>query len=313
MKMLDLFSGIGGFALAAQWVWGDDLEIVSFCEIDKFCQKVLKKHWPDVPICEDIRRLNHEFIANGKSYRLETGRVAQRQHREQSSRKDKTPQIDVLTGGFPCQPFSVAGQRRAREDDRYLWPEMLEVVREFNPRWVVGENVAGIINLALDEVCASLEMEGYEVWPLVIPACAKNAPHRRDRVWIIGCNPFGMGLSGNARRRTRKEFADGYCDDADTTSKRQQGQGEHKRPLCAKTDKNREANTVAGNNSEWNKNWIEVAAELCGVDDGLSAELDGFKLSRSKHRQERIKSLGNAIVPQIAEVILRAIKKIDSL
>lgn len=168
MRHLDLFSGIGGFSLAASWVW-DDLEIVSFCEQDKFCQKVLKKHWPDVPIFDDIYTL----------------------------KGDQFGAVDIITGGFPCQPFSVAGKQRGSEDDRYLWPEMLRVIKEAKPRWVVGENVTGIINLALDDVLASLENIGYETQAFIIPACGVDAPHRRDRVWIVA-------HSERNRRRSRR-------------------------------------------------------------------------------------------------------------
>jgi len=164
--MLDLFSGIGGFSLAATVVWDNKLEIVSFVENDVFCQKVLNKHWPNVPIHDDIKTFK------GDCY-FET--------------------IDLLTGGFPCQPFSIAGKRGGREDDRYLWPEMLRVISEVRPTWVLAENVAGIVNLALDQVCSDLEGEGYEVQSFIIPACAVNAPHRRDRVWIVGyCNQEGL-------------------------------------------------------------------------------------------------------------------------
>ena len=137
------------------------MKTIAFCEKDKFCQKVLKKHWPDVPVFEDIAKLKGEMIH-------ET--------------------IDLICGGFPCQPFSVAGKRKGKEDVRHLWPEMLRIIQETNPSFVLGENVAGIINLELEQVCIDLESEGYEVQPFIIPACAVNAPHRRDRVWIIGYN-----------------------------------------------------------------------------------------------------------------------------
>jgi len=153
---LDLFSGIGGFALAAGWA---GFRTVGFCEIEPYCQAVLKKHWPQVPIHNDIRELR------GGGQR-----------------------IDLLTGGFPCQPFSVAGKRRGKDDDRHLWPQMLRIIEESKPSWIIGENVAGIIPMELDKVCADLEAVGYEVQPLVIPACAIDASHKRDRVWIIANN-----------------------------------------------------------------------------------------------------------------------------
>ena len=154
MKHIDLFSGIGGFALAASRVWNDH-EVVSFVEKDKYCQKVLKKHWPMVPISEDI----YEF---------------------------KGQKVNLITGGFPCQPFSCAGKQRGTQDDRYLWPEMLRVIRESKPEWVVGENVTGIIGMALDQTITDLEDEDYTVSAFIIPACAVDAPHQRNRVWIVG-------------------------------------------------------------------------------------------------------------------------------
>ncbi len=154
---MDLFSGIGGFALAASWA---GFETVQFCEIDPFCRQVLNKNFPGVPIHDDIRTLTADNVVGGP--------------------------IDLLTGGFPCQPFSVAGKRRGSEDNRHLWPEMARVIDEVRPRWVLGENVAGFIPMALDDCLADLESIGYDAWAVVVPACAVGAWHRRDRVWIIG-------------------------------------------------------------------------------------------------------------------------------
>jgi DNA (cytosine-5)-methyltransferase 1 len=164
---LDLFSGIGGFALAAKW---NGYRTVGFCDNEPYAQGVLKKHWPDVPCHKDIREVRGELYAG----------------------------VTLLTGGFPCQPFSVAGKQRGKDDNRYLWPEMLRVIRKARPAWIIGENVAGIVNLALDQVCADLEGEGYEVEPIIIPACAVDAPHRRDRVWILA-NSQRTGLEGHRR------------------------------------------------------------------------------------------------------------------
>lgn len=154
MNHIDLFSGIGGFALAAHWA-GFQTEV--FCERDEFCQKVLHKHWPAAPIVDDIFRFDGTRHAGAT----------------------------LLTGGFPCQPYSCAGKKMGNEDDRALWPEMFRVIIECRPHWVVAENVLGIVDMALDGVLSDLEEEGYEVGTLVIPACAVNAPHRRDRVWIV--------------------------------------------------------------------------------------------------------------------------------
>jgi DNA (cytosine-5)-methyltransferase 1 len=177
MRHVDLFTGIGGFALAAQWCWGDEYEPVVFCEKDKYCQKVLRKHWPDVPIINDIYGV-----------------------------RDENLRADVVTGGFPCQPFSTAGKRRGTRDDRFLWPEMLRIIRELRPTWVVAENVTGIIKMAIDIVLADLEMEGYACQSLIIPACAVDAKHRRNRVWIVGY-AGGGGQSGDVWGRTDQKSA----------------------------------------------------------------------------------------------------------
>jgi len=151
---LDLFSGIGGFAIAARWA---GFRTVGFCEWEPYCQKLLKQHWPGVPVHGDIRDLD------GTKYKGTT----------------------IITGGFPCQPFSHAGKQRGKEDNRYLWPEMLRVIREAGPRWVLGENVAGIVNMALDQVLVDLEAQGYTTGSVIVPACAVDAPQRRDRCWIL--------------------------------------------------------------------------------------------------------------------------------
>jgi DNA (cytosine-5)-methyltransferase 1 len=153
-KVGSLFSGIGGMDLGLQRV---GMEIAWQVEIDEFCNKVLEKHWPDVKRYGDIK--------NVKGTELGT--------------------VNVICGGFPCQPFSNAGKRRGKEDDRYLWPEMLRVVSEVRSDWVIGENVGGFINMGLDNCISDLENQGYEVQAFIIPACAVNAPHRRDRVWIV--------------------------------------------------------------------------------------------------------------------------------
>ena len=160
MTHLSLFSGIGGLDLAAEWA---GFITVGQCEWADYPTKVLEKHWPNVPRWRDIRTLTKEdfFARTG----LRT--------------------VDVVSGGFPCQPFSQAGKRRGKEDDRYLWPEMLRVIRELQPAWVVGENVPGIVSLALDEVLSDLEGEGYTCQPFIIPAAAVDAPHRRDRCAIV--------------------------------------------------------------------------------------------------------------------------------
>jgi len=159
MKQASLFSGIGGFDLAAEWMgW----ENVFHCEWNPFCKKILNYYWPNAVSYDDITKTD---------FTVWRGR------------------IDILTGGFPCQPYSVAGKRKGKDDERHLWPEMLRAIREIQPRWIVGENVSGIITwnggLVFEEVQTDLEAEGYEVQTYVLPAASVNAPHKRDRVWFV--------------------------------------------------------------------------------------------------------------------------------
>ena len=161
IRILDICSGIGGFSLGLESTGGFDT--VAFCEFDDFCRKVLNKHWPDVPIYKDLKEIGNE-----------PERIIQ--------------DFDLICGGIPCQPFSVAGKKKGKEDDRHLWPYMYEIIKHKKPSWVIVENVGGFVNVALDDVCLDLEAQGYATQSFVIPACSVEAPHRRDRVWILGKN-----------------------------------------------------------------------------------------------------------------------------
>jgi DNA (cytosine-5)-methyltransferase 1 len=172
---LGLFEGIGGFSLAARWMgW----ETLAWCEWNEFGQRILRHHFPEAEGFGDITKTDFTKYAN---------------------------RIDILTGGFPCQPYSLAGKRKGKEDERHLWPEMLRAIREIRPPYVVGENVFGLINwnggMVFNEVQTDLEAEGYEVWAYVLPACAINAPHRRDRVWFVAYNQH----NGNRRREQQQK------------------------------------------------------------------------------------------------------------
>ena len=159
IRILDICSGIGGFSLGLESTGGFDT--VAFCEFDDFCRKVLNKHWPDVPIYKDLKEIGNE-----------PERIIQ--------------DFDLICGGIPCQPFSVAGKKKGKEDDRHLWPYMYEIIKHKKPSWVIVENVGGFVNVALDDVCLDLEAQGYATQSFIIPACSVEAPHRRDRIWILG-------------------------------------------------------------------------------------------------------------------------------
>jgi DNA (cytosine-5)-methyltransferase 1 len=354
MNHLDLFSGIGGFAIAVDEVFGKSEHI--FCEIDSYCQALLKKRFPGSKIYGDIRTLSSERLTAD----TELKRPIQCEHEERTRHEEGVLEgysgVDILTGGFPCQPFSQAGKRKGTDDNRYLWPEMLRVIRDFKPTWVIAENVRGLLTIeqgmVFEQVCLDLENEGYEVQPFVIPAVAKNAPHRRDRVWFIANRNIRASRSGNesksrakahekplpnntnnnasnsnarwVQRYERESLEEGavtrsskQCNAPDTANdgphSPQDTEGNRKRDDRNTAGKNKlcepkRSDTLRAKTTGWNQNWLEVATELCGVDDGLPAELHGLKLSKARHRVERLKALGNAIVPQVAIEIMKAIK-----
>ena len=333
MRHGSLFYGIGGFDLAAEWMgW----ENVFHCEWNPFGQKILHYYWPQAKQYHDITQTDFTIHRGG---------------------------IDILTGGFPCQPYSMAGKRKGKEDERHLWPEMLRAIREIAPRYIVGENVLGLVNwdggLVFDEVQADLESAGYEVATVVIPAAAVNAPHGRDRVWFVaentmhsGClqrefneegadirkqrntctgdsericgaemaglttNPDSNGqherngeyekLAGQGREYALGDFGagddDGDVTDADT-------QRFHcKRQSTGMGWKRFGQHDAQGNKSTWQN--FPTQSPICGGDDGLPTELDGITFS--KWRNESIKAYGNAIVPQVAFEIFKAIQTLDA-
>ena len=178
IKILDVCSGIGGFSLGLEATGGFDT--VAFCEYDEFCRKVLNKHWPDVPIYKDLKEIGNEPT-----------RLIQ--------------EFDLICGGIPCQPFSLAGKQKGKEDDRHLWPYMYEIIKHKKPTWVIVENVGGFVNVALDDVCLDLEAEGYATQSFIIPACGVEAPHRRDRIWIIGKNVGNTTDNGRSESKPSEE------------------------------------------------------------------------------------------------------------
>ena len=361
MKHIDLFSGIGGFALAARWA---GIKTVQFVEIDPFCQKVLAKNFSGVPIHDDIKTFHWPITdTESRNDKEQSGTIITEgsfiEGRKQEIRIEHGGHIDtsrnglarrnnptkseplILTGGFPCQPYSCAGKRRGKEDDRALWPEMLRIISEAKPNWVIGENVGGFVNMGLEDCISDLEGEGYEVQAFIIPACAVNAPHRRDRVWIVansGCKygtgatqrrklegqipcqenaslferPNGDGREGNATNTTESGLSESRLAGIGELQT-ETGEGVHDRPEqqdCHAPDtsskglqRNEQPGTLGerpgaqGPASEcpWNESWLEVATRLCRVD------------ARVSNRVDRLKSLGNAVVPQIPYIIMRVI------
>jgi DNA (cytosine-5)-methyltransferase 1 len=333
LRMLDLFSGIGGFSYAGEKLVGG-YETVAFCEYDKHAQKVLRKHWPDTEIIDDVRELANDA------------------ERFRGS-------VDIICGGYPCQPFSLAGIRRGDKDDRHLWPEMLRIIQAVRPTWVIGENVAGHISMGLDEVLSDLEAEGYQARCFVIPAVAADARHRRDRCWIIAHadsegQPDGSineqrlerAIMGNTQydgssavrdigrvqrepdRQTQEieqsegsssgAEAVGNADESDSkgvNSRKpepsEQGgrQGfeagredvpnadsQRLQGVGQKRDNEGSAG-LRGGKARWEKSFWEPEPAICRVVDGVPG------------RVHRLRQLGNSIVPQVAARILWAIKE----
>lgn len=301
----DLFAGIGGFSLALDEVFHGETIKHIFCEWEAFPAAVLKKHWPDGEFWGDIA----ELVAHtgGKRPQGQNGR-------EPRGFTRTGEHLTVLTGGFPCQPFSTAGRRRGTSDDRYKWPEMFAVIQNVAPDWVIAENVRGLVDwndsMVLEQVCTDLEAESYEVWPLIIPAVAVNAPHRRDRVWVIAHSPDKRPESEVGLERQSQQKASQPCheDPAAANSgpqRRQPGSGESLRPESQGAVKQNR------NYPDWQRDWQEIAFATChdAVDDGLPRLVDGVRYSRAKWRRESIKAYGNAIVPEVAMEIFRAIKE----
>lgn len=327
MRHLDLFSGIGGFAYAAREAWGIEYECAAFVERDWFCQQVLTKNFPEAPIVADIRD-----VANADGSRFQGG--------DQEGRFNPG-HVDLVTGGFPCQPFSQAGKRTGTNDDRYLWPEMFRVIRESRPTWVIAENVGGLVTwndgMVLEQVCADLESEGFEVQPFIIPAAAVGAPHRRDRVWFVAYSEDnrqrGLGLERQPDSKATESSSAGR-NDADAEGK-QTGVSRQPRKVDSSDDANpqgigRSAGSTVRQGARarrgrqrfdprsWGADWREVATATCTprMDDGLPARLvrlpDGTTISEARWRRETIKAYGNAIVPQVALRILRIMRELES-
>ena len=262
MNVLDLFSGIGGFSVGLEAT--GKFKTIGFCEKDKFCQKVLRKHWSNVPIYEDIKKLD--------------------------ARKIKA---DVVVGGFPCQSISIAGKQKGKDDDRFLFPEMLRVIKEVQPRWIIGENVSNLINISdgqiLQDIHNSLEAENYEVQTFNITASSQGAWHKRSRVWIVAAN-----TNSRLRRGRGAEFKSGKNQVREFYFKEEEQSEQH---IWSKAVGH---NVISGET----KDWWQTFSKLYRIPHGIQYGLD-------KDRANRIKALGNAIVPQIATEIGKAIIKAE--
>ena len=309
---LDLFSGIGGFAIAAQ---ACGYTTIGFCEKEPYAQQILKERFG----AEGERIHPNPNGGNGSAEPWKQQKELAAKHRGIRPRLHDNiftlngadyAGVDLLTGGFPCQPFSVAGKRLGKADDRAIWPEMLRVIREAKPTWIIGENVAGIVTMELDNILSDLEGIGYAAWPLVIPACAVDARHRRDRVWIVA-HAEGAGQP----RRERAECAGrskpyGQCEtmaDADGTSP--QGNERAERGEQERTEHQQHCGR-------------QLESAVLRMVDGLPERLDGGGTfcqwaeedagtprvtTGIPHRAHRLRGLGNSIVPQVACEIIRAI------
>lgn len=316
MNLLNLFDGIGGFALAAEWMgWNN----VASCEIDPFCRRILDYHFKYDYIYEDIKQADFTGLRG---------------------------RIDLVTGGFPCQPFSLAGKQQGTDDNRYLFPEMLRSIREVQPRWIVAENVRGLITqqggLVFEQVCSDLESAGYEVQPFILPACAVNAPHRRDRVWIVA-HRADTGIKGvqggeaeilpsiavtdteclGGKKICKKvqsgqpdgNRVDGVGDERTSPDTERNGriESEFFNGKFESTQENQgrpfEIKPIGTDSAQgW---WREFPTEspVCGRNDGLSTRLDG--ISFPAWREQSIKGFGNAVVPQEVLQIFIAIDKYE--
>lgn len=293
LRVLDLFSGIGGFSLGLERTGG--FQTVAFCEIDPFPRRVLTKHWPSIPIHDDVRALKGADVGA----------------------------VDVICGGYPCQPFSSAGKRQGAKDDRHLWPEFMRLVAELRPSWVIGENVAGHISMGLDDVLADLEAEGYACRTFVIPACAVGASHRRDRVWTVAhaqddgrqisragnerCNnsaprQFGVRSQpcGNGASRHEATMAD-----AISLGRSRQGQSCVGRSATPESQGKADHAFAVSQRSK-----RRAQSGMGGVAHGFSFRLDEPQ-DRVKNgvpdRAARLKALGNAVHPDIPMMIGHAI------
>ena len=283
LQHLDLFSGIGGFSLGLEATGG--FETKAFCDIEKYPRQVLQKHWPHVKQYEDIKELNYERL-----------------------KADGIDSIDIITGGYPCQPFSIAGRQKGEQDPRHLWPEYFRLVKELRPTWVIGENVSGHIKLGLDTVIEDLESEDYSVRPFSISASSIGANHQRERIWILAHSRRSQWpraeLRGENENETRKENANQFerssstseVDVANTNDERLQRQWQSRNQFTPRFNSSRESSEERQRTV--GQGWWESEPNMGRVAHGIPKRVD------------RLKSLGNSLVPQIPYYIGKTILEV---
>ena len=283
LNHLDLFSGIGGFSLGLEATGG--FETKAFCDIEEYPRQVLQKHWPHVKQYEDIKELNYERL-----------------------KADGIDSIDIITGGYPCQPFSIAGRQKGEQDPRHLWPEYFRLVKELRPTWVIGENVSGHIKLGLDTVIEDLESEDYSVRPFSISASSIGANHQRERIWILAHSRRSQWpraeLRGENENETRKENANQFerssstseVDVANTNDERLQRQWQSRNQFTPRFNSSRESSEEG--QGTVGQGWWESEPNMGRVAHGIPKRVD------------RLKSLGNSLVPQIPYYIGKTILEV---
>jgi len=316
LKHLDLFSGIGGFSLGLESA--GLVQTVAFCDFDKYCQQILKKNFPDVHIYGDVKELNYDKL-----------------------KTDGIDTIDIITGGYPCQPFSVAGSQKGEQDPRHVWPEMFRLVQELRPTWVIGENVGGHIKLGLDTVLENLESEGYSTRTFSISASSIGANHKRERVWVVANSrrssgreqssgdkeSFGLWSFETSERSTNTSETAGSSERAETMADTE-SQGGREPGHVDKEKRNKQSSAtqsqscssdVADTNSKRGclrktgcKNAKDVGQSSRGEETlgWWDVEPDVGRVAHGvPQRVDRLKCLGNSVVPQIPFLIGLAIKE----
>ena len=321
LRHLDLFSGIGGFSLGLESA--GLVDTVAFCDFDQYCQQVLNKNFPDVTVYGDVKELNYDRLKSDGIISGEKG-------------------IDIITGGYPCQPFSVAGRKKGEDDPRHVWPEMFRLIQELRPTWVIGENVGGHIKLGLDTVLENLESQGYSSRTFSISASSIGANHKRERVWIVANSrrssgreqsprdkeSFGLWSFETSERSTHTSQTTGSSERAETVADTE-SQGRRESEYIDKEKRNKQSSAtqsqscssdVADTNSKRRRLW-ETGSEDA-EDVGQSSrgqETLGWwdvepDVGRVAHgvpkRVDRLKCLGNSVVPQIPYLLGVSIRKV---